>query len=365
MDNTEIHYLSYDPDEIYKEMQKAFIEAGGDVLYPGDEKEMTLRAVQSVMVQAFAGVDNALRMATLRYAQGDYLDMYGEKRNCTRIQAAAAKATAEITFKASGISKTIAAGTALTADGEHMYTLDEDVAQSGYAQVIRAGITALDAGSVGNGLTEGTQMQFMIPQEAVESVYCTGDAKGGQEKEDDETYRERIRKFGLAEITTGPQIQYESVAMDVTSEILDARASNLGAGRVGVALLLKSSTGAGAILESVKAALNAQSVRPLTDEVSVYEAVSIPYTLNVQYRAESSTNLAASLAAVIREYQAWQDETIGRAFNPDRLMAELYQAGAIRVMWGEGSAFNGDGEVTYTEIQANERCRGTITLAAL
>ena len=46
-------------------------------------------------------------------------------------------------------------------------------------------------------------------------------------------------------------------------------------------------------------------------------------------------------------------------------MAELYQAGAIRVMWGEGSAFNGDGEVTYTEIQANERCRGTITLAAL
>ena len=43
MDNTELHYLTYDPDEIWAEMQRAYVENGGDILYPGDEKEMLLR----------------------------------------------------------------------------------------------------------------------------------------------------------------------------------------------------------------------------------------------------------------------------------------------------------------------------------
>ena len=63
-------------------------------------------------------------------------------------------------------------------------------------------------------------------------------------------------------------------------------------------------------------------------------------------------------------YRAWQDMTIGRPFNPDRLMATLYQAGAMRVTWGEGSNFNG-GAVSYTEIAQNAHCRGEITVAVI
>jgi len=364
MDNSELHYLTYDPEEIYKELQYAYIEAGGDVLYPGDEKEILLRAVQAILVQAFAGADNALRMATLRYAAGEYLDLLGRNRNCLRIEAAKATSTVEITFKASGKSQTIEAGNFLTADGERLYTLDEDVVQTGYAQIIRVGVTANDSGSVGNGLLAGTQMQFLVPYGAIESVYCVEDAAGGQEQEDDETYRERIHAFGLANTTTGPRAQYETVAMNVTSEILDARAANLGAGVVGVYLLLANATGAAAIIENVKEALSAENVRPLTDTVEVYEAENVPYTLNVLYKEDGGSNISAALARVVKEYQAWQDETIGRAFNPDRLMASLYQAGAIRVIWDEGSTFNG-GEVEYTEIGENQRCKGTITLGVI
>ena len=98
MDDTELHYLTYDPDEILKDMMFAYTVAGGDLLYPGDEKEMLLQAMLQIMVQAFAGIDNALRMDTLRYAVRDYLDIYGEKRNCIRIPAQAATATVKITM---------------------------------------------------------------------------------------------------------------------------------------------------------------------------------------------------------------------------------------------------------------------------
>ena len=40
MDNTELHYLTYDPEEIWDQMMINYVDAGGDILYPGDEKDM-------------------------------------------------------------------------------------------------------------------------------------------------------------------------------------------------------------------------------------------------------------------------------------------------------------------------------------
>lgn len=363
MDTTELHYISFDPDEMFREMQQVYMENGGDVLYPGDEKEMLLRSVQAVCVQAAGNVDNALRMATLRYAAGEYLDLIGENRNCPRIQAQAAKAAVEIRLRATGNESLIPAGTGLTADGKRVYTLDSDITVTGYSQTIRAGITAEITGSGGNGLTSGMQMQFLSNFDGIISVYTVTDAAGGEEREEDEIYRERIRQHGLANATTGPQNQYETKAKEVSSLILDARALNGGAGNVGVYLVLSTTEGAAAIIEQVKNALNARSERPLTDNVSVSLAAEKEYTLHVKY-ADDGAGIAAEAAAMVADYQKWQDNTIGRAFNPDRLMASIYQAGASRVIWGEGSSFDG-GEAVYTEIPANAHCKGTITIEVL
>lgn len=364
MDNTELHYVTYDSEEIWKDVVTAYVEAGGDILYPGDEKEMLLRSVQSVVTQLFAAVDNALRMQTLRYALGEYLDVLGEQRNCLRILATAAKATFTFTFNASGQSKVIRTGTAMTADGELFYTTINEFTQTGYAQVITVEAVCSQKGSAGNGLLSGTQMQLAITNPAVVSVFAAISAAGGNDEEDDKTYRERIRLYGLASVTTGPSGQYESKAKNVSSEILDAKAVNMSAGSVGVYLILESSTGAAAILQSVRDALNATNVRPLTDTVTVGESEIVPYTLNVQYSADTGSNITAAIAAAIAEYEKWQDNVIGRAFNPDHLMASIYQAGATRVLWGVGSNFN-NGKVEYTAIAVTKHCKGTITLAVI
>ena len=358
MDNTELHYLTYDPDAIWEQMMINYVEAGGDILYPGDEKYMLLRSVQEDIVQVFAGVDNALRMATLRYAVGDYLDVLGEQRSCPRIQATAATATVTITTNATGKSDVLEAGTAMTADGEIFYLLVEDLTLTGYAQTVTVEVVADRTGSVGNGLLAGSEMGLAITNSGVNSIIVATDASGGNEEEDDETYRARIREYGLASVSTGPEQQYEAVAKAVSSEILDAKALNMGAGNVGVYLLLASDTGAAAIMQSVLDALSAEDVRPLTDNVSVYRAEDVAYTLNVRYASDNSSATSAAIAAAVSDYQTWQDQVIGRAFNPDRLMAAIYQAGATRVTWGGGA-------VTYTEIGASQRCKGTITLTAL
>ena len=364
MDNTELHYVTYDPEAIWQEMMLAYVNAGGDILYPGDEKEMLLRSVQADIVQVFAGVDNALRMQTLRYAVGDYLDIIGEQRGCTRIAASAATATVTITTNATGKSEKLPAGTAMTADGEMFYLLTETLTLNGYEQTVTAEIVADRAGSGGNGLSAGTQMSLENANSSVNRIVAATSASGGNEQEEDDTYRERIRTYALARVGTGPQRQYETLAKAVSSSILDARALNTGAGNVTVYLILSTQTGAEGVLQRVLDALSAEDVRPLTDHVTVKQATDVPYTLKVKYACDSSSQTNEAINAAAREYQDWQDGTIGQAFNPDRLMAMIYQAGATRVVWETGSNFN-NGDVTYTEIEQDKRCKGQITLTEM
>ena len=364
MDDNELHYLTYDPDEIWNAMVTAYMEAGGDALYPGDEKEMLLRGVLQMFMQAFAGIDNALRMDTLRYAVRDYLDVYGEKRNCYRIQAVAARATVTITARETGYAETIPAGTPLTEDGETLYLLTADTALTGQAETVEAEVMCSIAGAGGNGLAAGAQMQFLTSYAGVESVYCTTAAGGGQDAEDDETYRERIRTYGLTSVTTGPADQYRAKAMAVSSEIVDAVALNGGEGHVDVYLLPKDPLNAGDITIAVQKALSAADVRPLTDIVSVSPGTRKIYELNIEYTAPEGSDLTDALAAAVETYQAWQDTKLGRAFNPDRLIALLYQAGCTRAVIAEGSSFDGL-DAVYTEIAEREYCSGTISLAVM
>lgn len=365
MDSTELHYLTYDPQEIWDTMVLNYVEAGGDILYPGDEKEMLLRSMQANIVQIFAGVDNALRMQTLRYAVGDYLDILGDLRGCDRIEASAATASVTITTNATGKTDVLPAGTVITSDGQMFYLLTEDFTLTGYQQTATVDVVADRTGNAGNTLEAGTEMVLTIPNPGINRIVAAEDAKGGNESEEDDVYRERIRAFGLTSITTGPQQQYEAAAEAVSSQIIDARALNLGAGKVGVYLILADDEGKAAVLKAVLSALSAEDVRPLTDEVSVYEAKDITYKLDAQYIAENSSSTTAAIAQAVKEYQDWQDGTIGRPFNPDRLMAAIYQAGASRVTWGPESKFNGDEEIGYMEIGESERCKGEITLSSI
>lgn len=364
MDNTELHYLTYDPQEIWDQMMINYVEAGGDILYPGDEKEMLLRSVQADIVQIFAGVDNALRMQTLRYAVGPYLDMIGELRGCNRIVSSPAKATVTISTNATGTTGVLEAGTTMTADGSVFYALTEDLTLSEYQQDVTVEVECTQVGEIGNALTAGTEMQLSTSAyaEHINSIIVATDAAGGNEEEDDDTYRERIREYGLSSISTGPAQQYESAAKAVSTNILDAKALNLGNGSVGIYLIFESSTGKAAIMQEVLDTLSADDTRPLTDYVHVYEATDIPYVLNILYEYNSGQNVSEAISEAVNEYKEWQENHIGRPFNPDRLMTSLYQAGCTRVTWGAGSVFGTNGAVEYTEIEPNERCKGTISL---
>ena len=364
MADEELHYVEFDIQETWNQMMKIYLAAGGEPLYPGDEKEIYMRAVLAIATAIMSKVDSALRMDTLTYATGDYLKEYGLKRGCAFIEAVSAQATVTITFGMSGVSQTIPAGTQLTADGEMIWATGEDIEQTGLEQVASIGIVCQKAGTAGNALAIGTQMQFIGGVDGVSSVIVTAAGHGGVDAETEEAYRERIRNYGLSAVTTGPSEQYESAALAVSPYVIDAKALNDGAGAVGVYLIIDEEASAADVKSAVEAALSADDTRPLTDNVTVYEATEDEYTLNVKVWYSGYAGIAGAVTAAVEEYQSWQDNKIGRAFNPDKLMAMLYQAGCERVQFIDGSS-GVDDDVEYTEIGQRERCKGTISVTAV
>lgn len=362
MADTSIHYMTYDPDAMWQEMMLAYIDAGGDVLYGGDEKEMLLRAVLAIFVQGYAAVDHALRMGTLRYAKGDYLKLLGENRGCAYIDAAKATGKASIQFR-TGSGTTLGIGTKMTADGSKYYELTEEITSAGGGGTGEATIQCTDGGIGGNGLTVGSSLKLVIANAAVDSIAVTEETSGGAEAEDEEVYRARIRTYMMNGVTTGPAEMYESAARAASINVIDASAENGGDGVVNLHLILNDDADASAVIAEVGAALSSDTARPLTDQVVVAEATEITYSIVIGYKLADGAALTEynALVSAGDAYLAWQDYAIGRDFNPNKLMANLFEAGAQRIEYGAASVYNVDGDIVYTATPPGTRLRGTIT----
>ncbi len=90
------------------------------------------------------------------------------------------------------------------------------------------------------------------------------------------------------------------------------------------------------ILKEVLDILNADTVRPLTDHVTVAAPQAVPYNIDVTYYTQeggalSADTIAADIAAAVNCFQKWQAEKMGRDVNPSQLIALLMQTGVKRV----------------------------------
>lgn len=377
MTDKELHYVTYDPDAVWDEMQYAYVQAGGDILYPGDEKEMLLRGVQASIIQIFAGVDNALRMATLRYAVGEYLDVIGESRNCPRIAAVAATAKVKVTGAATGSVHYFAAGTLMTADGIVFYALDSPLVTDGTAKDYNnVAVTCQTPGIVGNQLVANAAMHLATANSSISAITVTTAASGGRNEETDDVYRERIRLHGLTEAGAGTKSRYEAAARAVSTDIKDVAvfsfedSQHTGVYKVNISVALDEDmdpTETAAILTAVAQATSVNSgVRALTDQLNINSGIKIVYSLVIGYTCDEGVVSAAELEAVAEEWQAAQDYKFGKPFNPEKLIAALYQAGATRAVIDETSWFHTSGtDAEYTEIDEDEYCVGTVTLSEI
>lgn len=326
-----------DPQKVLDDMIASFEATTSRTLYPAQVEQLLidLYAYREILVRnaiQACGLSNLLAFAA--YPMLDYL---GEYLDCNRLPAQPSTTTLQFTLTGVQVSATtIVAGTQVgTTDGAYIFTTNVDLVIPAGQTVGTVAATCTSAGSGTNGYLAGQiDVQIGTWNPLIATGTNTTTSANGSDGEPagttagDNAYRTRIQAAPNNLTTAGPAGQYRSLALDVSSTIVDAQVPTtpVAPGTVKVWILTgpvsqpaaspnSAGIASGTLITAVQAALSAQTVRPLCDSVVVSAVTEVDYTVtgaitlyaNADYATVSAgitaaaQQMALSLAANIQQ----------------------------------------------------------------
>lgn len=306
---------------VLNDMVSKFETDTSRTLYPAQVEQMliNLYAYREILVRnaiQYCGLQNLLAFAV--YPMLDYL---GEYLDCNRLPAQYATTTLQFTLTAAQSSDTtIASGTQIgTQDGLNIFATTSALTIAAGQTTGTVAAQCTTAGLSGNGYIAGQVSVLMGSFPLVSAVANTTTTANGTDGEPagttagDNHYRTRIQAAPNNLTTAGPAGQYRSLALDVSSTIVDAQVPTnpTTPGTVQVYVLTgpvtqpsaspnSSGIASGTLLSAVQSALSAQTVRPLCDTVLVSAVTEVDYTVTgaiTLYANASYSTIAAGITA--------------------------------------------------------------------
>lgn len=160
--------------------------------------------------------------------------------------------------------------------------------------------------------------------------------------EADADFRRRIQLSLEGHSTAGPRGAYVFWALSAGADVKDASVESPNPGEVLVSILSRSGDGTAtpALLDTVTAALTADDVRPLTDQVTVQAATITTYQVTASLTLYPGPDEAVVLSAVEDAVNAYVDEhhRLGHDIRLSGLYAALHQPGVQAVTLTEPAA---------------------------
>jgi len=182
--------------------------------------------------------------------------------------------------------------------------------------------------------------------------------------ESDADFRRRIQLSLEGFSTAGPEGAYVFHALAADGDVLDVSATSPDPGEVLISVLSRTGDGTAdsGLIAAVETALNAETVRPLTDLVTVQSATIVDFeieaTLHTYPGPDQSVVLAAANAA-LDAYLA-SVRRVGLDVTLSGIYAALHQPGVQRVTLIEPTA-----NVEVTNTEAAYCTARTVTIAGV
>ena len=334
--------ISYAPATA-KETESSIItkyeELSGITLEPADPVRLFLEALAYTITVQNNLIDLAGKQNLLKYATGSHLEHLGALMGVTRLPAQAATCT--LTFSLSeplSFDVPVPKGSRVgTSDQSIIFeTLSDATILAGESSVDVSAQSTTTGASL-NGLVAGQVNQLIDRVPYVASAQNSDVTTYGDDEESDESLRNRIRLAPESFTTAGPSGQYESLVYNVSSQIEEVVCYTPEPGIVDIRFTL---TGGelpdDAMIEMVSNALNAEDVRPLTDNVQISAPETVEYDIAVKWYITTAdsvklTTITENISKAVEEYRLWQRQKPGRDINPSKLVQLLVTAGAKRV----------------------------------
>ena len=305
-----------------REMLPEWVPADGDnvmlVLRAFSYREMLLR-------EEFDAITRGLFLST---ATGPYLDnlaetLYGEYR------LPGAKPTATMVFSTTaplGYDLTIPAGYELVDEGGIYHAkLMHDVTIKAGAENATGTIELQTETATSKAKTE-----IQVSPMPFVQVKQTSEFAWGSDPEDDEKFRERIRVSLSDKSTAGARNTYISYTLSADERIEDVYVHSPTPGVVRVVYWAPEMDTV--MQERVEAALSADDVRPLTDDVQIVAATEIPVDITATLIIERGRDASKIVAEATERVQAGAiSPQIGQDVSLSRIISLLMVPGVLDV----------------------------------
>lgn len=338
--STAYQFIDTDAAAIEALLVSTYERISGVSVQPASPEKLFIQFVTAIVIQERALTNYTGSQNVPSRAEGANLDALAELFYVTeRPEAKAATCTERFHIsEAQSVAVLIPAGTRVTDTGAALtWETTEDVyipIGKTYADIK---VTCQTAGTAGNSYSIGQINKLVDLYD-----YCTECenitvSDGGADRATDDEFYELMRSSMDAFSTAGAIGSYIYHAKSVSTEIADVIVVSPQPGYVDIYTLMDDGTIASEEIKGkVLAACNADTVRPLTDFVSVKDAETVPYNIAFTYYTQSdsaisATDIAAAVNEAVAEYKAWQSSKLGLDINPSHLIGLLMKTGIKRV----------------------------------
>jgi phage-related baseplate assembly protein len=334
----DIEFVEKDASTIEASIITMYEAISGRTLAPGDPVRLFLLGVASIIIQQRVLIDYSAKQNLLAYAEDDFLDHLGALVGVPRLDPAAAQTTIRFNMSAAQPQViTIPGGIRGTTPNGVFFQVSNPTNIPIGALYGDAPATCTVTGTIGNGYVPGQINQLVDPLPWVKSVSNITTSAGGADREENDAYRERIHQAPESFSVAGPDGAYRFWAKTASQSIIDVAVYSPAPGEVAIRPLLTDGGIPGTeILDAVAAICNADTIRPLTDKVTVLAPETVNYDINMTYyiapeNATQAIMIQQAVTQAVADYILWQKTKLGRSINPSELVARVRSAGASRV----------------------------------
>lgn len=324
----EPNFIERDADKITQEWIALYEEKTGKTLHPAQ--------LERILIDVGVYRENLLRIKIqevaksnlLSYAPLDILRHIGELVGVTQLEAKFAKTIIRFEID-EPISSDIfipAEAEIETEDGNFIFKTDDSCVIKAGSIYVEISATCATAGASANHYAIGKINNLLTPIDFVENVYNTQQSYGGDDEEDVESLRERIRLAPESFTNAGSSGAYKFHTLSAHQSIIDVDVTSSQAGVVDIYPLTKTGNPDEEMLNLVSNYLSSDTVRPLTDKVIVHSPERIDFTitaiLHLYLDADAETVLNI-VKEKLEEYKKELASKLGKDIVPTQIIAIL------------------------------------------
>ncbi len=278
-------FADRDPAAIKAKLIAKFEEISGRKLYPSQTESFIIDLMAYALVNVGEAIQSGLLQNLAIFAEGDHLDRIGANVNTFRL--AAQYARAEVMFSLGAPRSeavVIPEGTRIGAGSSLVFRLDQELVIAAGQSDATVTATAIETGTAFNDLQIGQIDDLLDPVAYIDAVSNTQVTAGGSGDESDERFRERI--LDAFEIVTrgGSKFAYQVLTKAVHPDIVDVEVVRPEPGHIHIYPLMVSGVAPVAIMDAILAYLDPETMRPMGDFVTIQEAVSQSFDLDMTIR---------------------------------------------------------------------------------